>query len=486
MPNSLNVMRRTIAALGAALLLLTTLSALPARSEASFSSPNMKHVASLRYGSGSAQLGSDLEFATINGRDYAFAGTLVRGMQIVDITDPKNPRPIGVFECNIAQGDVQVFRQGPRWLATYTADDGYPAGGACYRQVGVKRGTPGTFIVDISDPARPHAIGFLPVVLGSHNMTVHPGGRFLYNSDSEMPGRGQVEVWDILQPAKPKLVRTVSLASPSAPNTVPPTSSHDITFSPDGTRAYVAALKFTVILDTTAPGAPKPISWIVDGAISLHHQADPVVMQTTAGLLSFLVVTDEMGGGSTNECPGGGLHVFHITGPLELAPVKVGTFFAPFVGATPKGACTSHVLRMHPDERIMTIGWYGLGSRVIDISGLIGFAGGSEEASPENTGPGMREVGFFRFKDSNTWTAKTNRIARDGSFYLYANDLNRGFDVLHYTPPTEAMLSHRPGGIDPGRWLTPAQALDETLARLAANGDAPPSAPYCVLPPIAA
>ena len=485
MPNSLYVMRRAIAALGAGLLILTSLSALPARAEASFSSPNMKHVASQQYSSGGAQLGTDLEFATINGRDYAFAGTLMRGMQIIDITNPTRPALAGVFECNIGQGDVQVFRQGPRWLATYTADDGYPSGGACFRQARVKRGTPGTFIVDITDPAKPQAIGFLPVVLGSHNMTVHPGGRFLYNSDSEMPGRGQVEVWDIVQPAKPKLVRTVGLLSPTAVSTDPPASAHDITFNSGGTRAYVAALMYTVVLDTTAPGAPTPISWIVDGAISLHHQADPVEMQTPAGPLTFLVVTDEEGGGSTNECPGGGLHVFHITGPLELAPVKVGTFFAPFVGATPKGACTSHVLRMHPDERIMTIGWYGLGSRVIDISGLIGFASGTEEAAPQTVGPGMREVGYFRFNDSNTWTAKTNRIARDGSFYLYANDLNRGLDVLHYTPPSEAMLSKGPGGIDPGRWLTPAQALRTKLSR-SGGADKDPNAPYCVLPLISA
>ena len=482
MANSPTVMRRTLAALGVGLLILTSLSALPARSEPSFSSPNMKAVASHKWRShGAPQMGSDLEFATINGRDYAFAGTLMAGMQIVDITNPRKPQPAGHFDCNIGQGDVQVFRQGSRWLATYTADNGYPSGGACFRQAGAKRGSSGTFIVDVSNPSKPRAIGFLPVLLGSHNITVHPGGRFLYNSDSEFPGRGQVEVWDIIQPAKPKLVRIADLLPQTGALNDLPSSSHDITFNADGSRAYVAALTYSVVLDTTAPGAPKAISWIVDPAITLHHQADPVVLQTPAGPLTFLVVTDEMGGGAENNCPGGGLHVFHITGPLELAPVKVGAFFAPFYGQTPKGACTSHVLRMHPDEMIMTIGWYGLGSRVIDISGLVGLAAGTEEASPINVGAGMREVGYFRFTDSNTWTAKTNRIERDGSFYLYANDLNRGLDVLHYTPPTEAMLSRGPGGIDAGRWLTPAQALQQKLSR-SSRVEAAPLAPYCVLP----
>lgn len=37
--------------------------------------------------------GTDIEFARIGGRDYAFAGTYVNGLQIVDITDPTAGRP---------------------------------------------------------------------------------------------------------------------------------------------------------------------------------------------------------------------------------------------------------------------------------------------------------------------------------------------------------------------------------------------------------
>lgn len=475
-------MRRAIAALAASLLLLTTLSALPAKSVAVFSSPNMSHVASFKWRSEGTQRGTDLEFATIGGRDYAFAGTYVQGMKVIDITDPRRPEGVGEFECGLAQGDVQVFQQGSRWLAAYTSDNGYGgAGGDCYKKLGVARGQNGTFIADVTNPAKPRAISFLPIILGSHNMTVHPSGRFLYNSDSEFPGRGQVEVWNISNPAKPK--RTVVadlLPLPGAVNDLP-SSSHDITFNADGTRAYAAALNYTVVLDTTAPGSPKAISWIVDPAITLHHQSDPVTFQTPAGPVTYLVITDELGGGSQNTCPGGGLHVYNITGPLELAPVKVGAFFAPFVGESPARACTSHVLRMHPNEAIMTIGWYGLGSRVIDISGLIGLSAGPDEAT-STLGPGMREVGYLRFENSDTWTAKTNRIAADGSFYLYANDHQRGFEVLRYTPPPAGLLDGGPGGIDPGRWLTPEQALDETLARRASQGGAPPDAPYCVLP----
>ena len=485
MANSLDKMRRSLGALGASLLLLAVLSPLPAKGADVFNSPNMSYIATHQWRAGGTQGGTDLEFATIGGRDYAFAGTLSSGMQIIDITDPRRPKQAGEFECNIGQGDVQVFRQGTRWLATYTSDNGYGAGGACYRQAGAKRGSHGTFIVDISDPTKPRAIGFLPIILGSHNMTVHPGGRFLYNSDSELPGRGQVEVWDILKPAAPELRSVLDLIPvPGAVNDAP-SSSHDITFNAEGTRAYVAALTYTVVLDTSAPGAPVVLSRIADPAITLHHQSDPVTLQTPAGPVTYLVITDELGGGQTNVCPGGGLHVYNITGPLELAPVKVGAFFAPFVGESPARSCTSHVLRMHPDQAVMTIAWYGLGSRVIDISGLIGLSAGVDEAVG-TVGPGMREVGYLRFADSDTWSAKTNRIEPDGSFYLYANDMERGLEVLRYTPPTGVLLSGGPGGIDAGRWLTPAQALEDTLARRAKSGDAEPVAPYCVLPTLAA
>lgn len=477
-------MRTTLRTLGVAVTLVAgLLAAGPARSAPeTFRSPNVSHVAQLQWRAGGTQNGTDLEFATIGGRDYAFAGTYHRGMQVIDITNPRRPSIAGVFDCGLAQGDVQVWQKGGRWLASYTADNGYGSGGTCYRKLGVPRGSTGTFIADVTNPSAPKPIGFIPIILGSHNATIHPAGRFLYNSDSELPGRGQVEVWDLIDPAKPKKMRTLDLIPPSLATNDAPSSSHDITFNATGTRAYVAALTYTVVVDTTQPASPTVIGYIADPAITLHHQADPIEVQTPAGPLTFLVVTDELGGGSENVCPGGGLHVYNVSGPLELAPVKVGAFFAPFAGASPARACTSHVLRVHPDEQIMTIGWYGLGSRVLDISGLVGLTAGVEE-STGSVQAGMREIGFFRFADSDTWTAKTNRIAADGSFFLFANDHERGFDVFRFVPPSsEARTS-----IDPGRWLTPSEALAEARTRTGLEAASTRDArPWCVLPPTAA
>lgn len=461
-------MKRLLAVVTTALVVVISalLPAVPARAQSASNSPNVTHVANLQYRpSVKNQLGSDLELVTIAGRDYALAGTLNRGMQVIDVTDPKRPNRVAVYECNLGQGDVQVFRHGARTLFTYTADNGYGIGGRCYADAQAAPNY-GTFIGDISDPRHPRTVSFIPIRRGSHNMTVHPSGKWLFNSDSDLPGAGSIEVWDIRNPSRPLIAKTVDIG-PSA------TSSHDITFNEDGSRAYVAALTFSVILDTSYPGLPEIVSRIYDPAINLHHNSDPVTLSTPAGPRTYLLIGDELGGGSLNPyCPGGGVHVYDITGPLELAPVKVGAFFIPEVRTDPTDmSCTAHVIKIHPREKVLTMGWYAAGTRVLDLSGLtgpVGVASGTEATGP--VGVGIREVGFFRFPNSRTWAAKAQRIAKDGTFYVYANDYNRGFDVFRYTP-SKGVLGSPP--TDPGQWLTPQQALERAQQRGITTGSYP-------------
>src|SRR5688572_18918867 len=83
----------------------------------------MKYIANLQYNkSGEAQNGSDIEFMRLGKREFALAGTLREGLQIINITDPRNPRRVAVYDCKISQGDVQVWRNDGRVLASYTAD----------------------------------------------------------------------------------------------------------------------------------------------------------------------------------------------------------------------------------------------------------------------------------------------------------------------------------------------------------------------------
>jgi putative cell wall-binding protein len=408
-------------------------------------------------------------------RDFALAGTYRNGLQIIDITDPEHPEVASVYDCAMAQGDVQAFRQGDRTFAAYTADviaSHTFTESQCYRDIGFDdEGDTvpyGTFIVDISDPYDPQTVSFVEVTKGSHNQTVHPSGEWMYNSNSSLvttPPPYGIEIIDIRDIENPEIVGELDLPLFAGLGS----ESHDITFSTDGTRAYSAAVSQTHIIDTTDPAAPEIISTIRNPAIDVHHQSDPV----TIGEETFLVITDEQAGAiATGDCPGGGLYVYNITN--EASPQFVGGFFIPELrpATNPDGSvgrCTAHVLRMHPDQGIMTIAWYNGGVRVIDISTLAGLSIGS--------GSGMEEIGFFRFGDSDLWSAKTNRFEDDGSFYVFGNDVRRGLDVFRFeadapddAPETEAT----------GVWLTPTEV--EAMAQARPASTEPKVGPYCLLP----
>jgi hypothetical protein len=488
-------LRSALAAVAAALLVLP---AAPAGAEEGTHSPNMTHVLNLphRVRSVSGQPGgggTDIEFTTLavarrdadgnpicvtknprrpsgkcqtdadgnvvyemEQRDFALAGSYDNGLQIVDITDPTAPSTAAVYDCVIRQGDVQVFDRDGRTYVTYTHDDPYRAGtdSTCYQEAralglfGDGVNPAGTFVVDITDPHAPTTVSFISEPRGSHNQTVAPGGRYLYNSNSDLNRLpATIEVFDISDFDSPRKVFTLPLDTGL--------NSHDITFNEDGTRAYSAALTHSLVLDTTDQARPQIIGRIVDPAINIHHQSDPVTLvdETLGEERTFLVITDELAGAAGNAvCPGGGLHVYDVTGSLERNPVKVGVWNMPefrFTG-TDNLTCTSHVLRMYPDQQDMTIAWYNAGVRVVDISGLVGVSVGVDE-TVGNVGPGMREVGYHYFANSDTWSVKTNRIEPGGSFYLYGNDLNRGLDVYRF----DAGAPVSSGG---GTWLSAQEA----------------------------
>jgi len=416
----------------------------------------MSFVANLQYDdSGEAQNGSDVEFLKVGKKEYALAGTLRGGMQIVDITDPQAPFVAAVYDCAISQGDIQVWKHDRRILASYTADGTFGEAGAasrCGRDLELGPDASGTVIVDLTTPTSPQTVSYLAVPRGSHNMTVHPNGDYLYNSNSDLITSAEptITIYDISQPEQPRKVQDFPL--PFVPLSLG-SESHDITFNEDGTRAYSAALSQTLVLDTSDPENPVQVSQILDPTINVAHQADPVTLTREDGSeREVLVVTDERAGAAASaECPGGGLHLYDITGDLEQAPEKIGTWFIPAATVQDGATCTSHVLRVYPDQEMLTIAWYAQGVRVLDLSGLADFEGSPLEVGLGD-GVGIREVGNYVLEDSDTWSFKTNRIAADGSFYGYGNDLVRGFDVYRFdgaglsVPPLEPvdLASKRP------------------------------------------
>lgn len=409
------------------------------------------HVKNLAYPAKGAQTGTDIEFLKLGAKEYAIAGTTSNGMQIVDITTPTAPVLVATYPCPINQGDVQVFRQGSRVLATFTEDSGFTAaeraaaGVRCDVTLPLTNGTfKGTILVDLTDPLNPRGLSAVEISTGSHNMTVHPSGNFLYNSNSELvtDTTPTIEIVDISNPTTPK--RLPDFAYPFNPSSLG-ANSHDVAFNSSGTRGYSASLSSTLILDTSNPAAPVLITQIENPRINLEHDVKWLPLRRPNGTVrELLLVGDELAGAAGNgSCPGGGITVFDITGALEKAPKDLGTWFindttgttdtGNGAGAAGSTRCTAHVFAVYPEQGLLTIGWYQRGVRVLDISGLATFDTAVPVPAALGEGVGIKELGSYHFPDdSDTWSFKTNRIAANGSFFGYGNDISRGFDVYRF------------------------------------------------------
>ncbi|WP_370326001.1 cell wall-binding repeat-containing protein [Euzebya sp.] len=443
---------------------------------------------------------ADLAAAQAEPSPYAIAGTYMNGLQIVDIADPEDAAVVSTYDCGVLQGDVQIFTRDGRTYATYTSEDttsivwrsdcvadAVAAGDIAFADDDGD-GEPddlspayGTYIADITDPLRPTYGGFIAVPEGSHNGTVHPSGEWFYNSDSALitDVTPQIQIYDLRDLDDITRVGTVDL--PVRPGLG--TSSHDITFNANGTRMYSAALSQTVIFDTTDPAAPVEVSSFVDPAINVEHQADPVTVTNSAGeQRELLIVEDELAGAAGNGfCPGGGMHVYDVTGDNELNPAlnKVGTYFIPEFRPAGTGSgqgeaitCTSHVFRIYPEQQIITIAWYNAGVWVLDISGLA-------DAATSPVSQPIETLGYAYFEDSDTWSFKTDRFDEDGSFYGYGNDIARGLDIFRF----DATAEPADAGAFQGRWVDQATAVGIAQRTAAAAGFTQADAilPRCVI-----
>jgi hypothetical protein len=119
--------------------------------------------------------------------------------------------------------------------------------------------------------------------------------------------------------------------------------------------------------------------------------------------------------------------------------------------------------------------WYDAGVRVVDLSGLVGVAVGTDATG--QVGMGMREIAHYTMDDADTWSAKVARFERNGSFYLFGNDINRGLDV-YYFDSGKAKKPKSQGG----RWKTPEQTADDAATQGLVAPVGTDNAPFCLLP----
>jgi len=362
---------------------------------------NMKIIANVGYSSG-----SDMEFATIKGRDYAFTGSFAPvedggGLHVIDITNPAKPKEVAWLKCSVYQSDIQISHD--QKTVIMAADS---AGGpdSCL-MIGKK----GFMTVDISNPKKPKPLGVAEIARGSHNVTAHPKKPIIYNSDSDLGNvRGTIEIWSIKDPKKPKLVNT-AMAAGSSP--------HDISFNSKGTQAVTAGVDSIELYDTTDVENPKLQFVFQCPGCSITHDA-----KFTADDKG-LIIGDEGGGGGGYPCPGGALYFYRLE--AGVMPVLTGIYEPKEILLAKDdqgglGGCTSHVFDLSEDGKTLSISWYSAGTRVLDISDMTGAAFGEH-----NTG-GVKEIGWFQPVGGSSWSSKMYK----GNKYVFSNDIQRGFDVF--------------------------------------------------------
>jgi hypothetical protein len=365
---------------------------------------NMKIVANVAYAGG-----TDMEFTTIKGRDYAFAGSWASvkeggGLHVIDVTNPEKPKEVAWLKCSVSQSDIQISHDNKTVMMA--ADS---AGGpdSC-----LMVGKSGFMTVDISNPKKPKPIGVAEIPRGSHNVTAHPTKPLVYNSDSDVGNpRGEIQIWSIANPAKPKLVNTVMTIGHSP---------HDISFNSKGTQAVTAGVDNIELFDTSDPENPTLQSTFQCPGCSITHDAK--FTKDDAGL----IIGDEGGGGAAYPCPGGALYFYDLQG--GVVPVLTGIYEPGEVAIARDdqglpGACTSHVFDISDDGKQVSISWYTAGTRVLDISDATGAAFGNQSVG------NLREIGWFMPDGGVSWSSKFS----EGTQYVFSNDMNRGFDVFKVT-----------------------------------------------------
>lgn len=372
--------------------------------------------------------GTDLAFWTtdvaidgqVRTRDFVIVGDHGDGAFVFDITDPEHPVEASFLPCETGRVDVDVTsvdtEAGPVWLAAIATDgSGDPCRADGLKNLG-ERGLGGVGIYDVTDPFNPVGLYGFGVPGSAHNFTFHPTKPYGYAANGDLPGGvSGIPIIDFTNPFEP----TLALHYGDADDEFVIGGPHDITFSPDGERAYVGSENNYVILDVTDPAAPSLVSVTPNAGTYAHGYFVSPDRRYVLGNNESLALGGFFAGGST-VCPGEGLMIYDIEGSNEASPIPMGYFVPPVSGPAGPGesrACTSHFGNIAPNGHVMTVGWYIAGTRIFDFS------------DPSNP----TEVASAVLDGTEVWAAKTYKGP-----YVYVGDMVRGFDVLKWTGEGEA------------------------------------------------
>jgi hypothetical protein len=416
---------------------LLLVSVVPGRvaSAAEDRTPNLTVELRLPY-AGGTEMTSDGRYVyagQFNGRTER--GELPRqgGVRILD-TQVSPPKLVGTISCPGTDMDVAIARTGLLVVAHHRSSCGVPGNGVT--------------LFDVTNPAKPKRLASLAVA-SAHTLTAVPGTNFVYVSPGGLGnGDGVTTVVDVADPRRPVV------AARLRPDDW---GCHDVTFGKPlhgpllGVCTGYSGVR---IWDMSEPRKPRVLAF-------LDRKSNPDLQFAHGAAISpdggLLVVNDEAF--FTHECRNtrttnfGALHLYDITDPAK--PGYLGRILPPR-GAAPSSNgfdvrtwCTSHQLNFIPNSRRLVNAWFTGGISVWDLTVPVR----------------PREEAHYMAAGAVTWTAHwfNDRI--------WVNDMTRGLEVLRlsllptggpvvspaWTPASAIPPGREPFSLPPGlRFVCPA------------------------------
>ncbi len=321
--------------------------------------------------------------------DLAYVSGQNTGFYILNLTTPEQPSLIGHIPDQFTR-DVDLLHYDDGRTVAATAASGQ-----------------GMVFINVTDPANPEVLGTaLEGTANVHNVAVVPGTHIIYNSRSlDTPG---VDIVDASDPGSPEHVTTFG-----------DLTCHDVTFYPEGERAYCPGVRETQIWDIADPKAPEVVSRIFNPAINIHHWALP------AWDGKLLIIGDEFAGSTdaaagcwaaqdlpvlpgTQSDPVGAIWFYDITDETQPTPISYVSAELSTADDTPT-PCTAHFGELVPGHDSVVVGWRAAGTYLIDFT---------DPSAPSITDR-VQHTG-------DNWEAKIH------GGYIFTGDAEHGMDVLTF------------------------------------------------------
>jgi hypothetical protein len=298
--------------------------------------------------------------------DLAFWGSTVyqgesNGFRILDVSSPTNPQVLVDYEnCAGDQGDVIIWDD----VLVRSWNSPAPAGAQC-GGMPVPAGQEGLHIFDVSNPASPQVLAFVPLACGSHTATGVPdpaNNRLLvYNGSS-----GAACPWiDIVE---------IPLDDPAAASHINRVDSmhtcHDIgVILGDTLKAACAGGMGVRVFSLGGPSGGS-----LDDPELLYHVDFPGVTIGHSAVFSWdgevIVFGHEPGGGLQAQCQASSSEVART---LFFIDADTGATLGTFIHPRPQTAqenCSWHNYNVVPTDkgRILVSGNYQSGISVVDFT----------------------------------------------------------------------------------------------------------------------